>query len=67
MHETILEVNLSALVDNLNYYRNKLKPETKIVCMVKASAYGAGSYEVAKTLQDHRGREIGRASCRERV
>ena len=49
-----LEINLNALVDNLNYYRSKLKPETKMVCMVKASAYGAGSYEIAKTLQDHR-------------
>lgn len=53
VHETILEVDLNALVDNLNYYRAKLKPETKLVCMVKASAYGAGSLEVAKTLQDH--------------
>ena len=54
VHETILEINLNALVDNLNYYRSKLKPETKMVCMVKASAYGAGSCEIAKTLQDHR-------------
>lgn len=54
VHETILEINLNALVDNLNYYRSKLKPETKMVCMVKASAYGAGAYEIAKTLQDHR-------------
>ena len=54
VHETILEINLNALVDNLNYYRSKMKPETKMVCMVKASAYGAGSYEIAKTLQDHR-------------
>lgn len=54
VHETILEINLNALTDNLNYYRGKLKPETKMVCMVKASAYGAGSYEIAKTLQDHR-------------
>jgi len=54
VHETILEIKLNALVDNLNYYRSKLKPETKMVCMVKASAYGAGSYEIAKTLQDHR-------------
>jgi len=54
VHETILEINLNALIDNLNYYRNKLKQETKMVCMVKASAYGAGSYEIAKTLQDHR-------------
>ena len=54
VHETILEIKLNALVDNLNHYRSKLKPETKMVCMVKASAYGAGSYEVAKTLQDQR-------------
>jgi alanine racemase len=54
VHETILEVNLNALVDNLNYYRSFLKPETKLVCMVKADAYGAGAVEVAKTLQDHR-------------
>ena len=52
VHETILEVNLGAMVANLNYYRSKLKPETKMVCMVKASAYGAGSYEIAKTLQE---------------
>lgn len=54
VHETILEINLNALVDNLNYYRSKLNQGTKMVCMVKASAYGAGSYEIAKTLQDHR-------------
>ena len=54
VHETILEINLNALVDNLNYYRNRLKPDTKMVCMVKASAYGAGSFEIAKTLEDQR-------------
>ena len=54
VHETILEVNLRALVDNLNYYRSFMKPETKLVAMVKANAYGAGAVEVAKTLQDHR-------------
>ncbi len=53
VHETILEVNLNALVDNLNYYRSFLRPDTKIVCMVKADAYGAGAVEVAKTLQEH--------------
>ncbi|TWV14704.1 bifunctional UDP-N-acetylmuramoyl-tripeptide:D-alanyl-D-alanine ligase/alanine racemase [Bacteroidaceae bacterium HV4-6-C5C] len=53
VHETILEVNLGAMIANLNYYRSKLKKETKMVCMVKASAYGAGSYEIAKTLQEH--------------
>ena len=54
VHETILEINLNALVDNLNYYRNRLNPGTKMICMVKASAYGAGSQEVAKTLEDLR-------------
>ena len=54
VHETILEVDLNAVVDNLNYYRSFLKPETKMVCMIKADAYGAGAVEIAKTLQDHR-------------
>ena len=52
VHETILEVNLAAVVSNLNYYRSFMRPETKMICMVKASAYGAGAVEVAKTLQD---------------
>ncbi|MDE6689646.1 MAG: alanine racemase, partial [Prevotella sp.] len=54
VHETILEVNLNAVVDNLNHFRSFLKPETKMVCMIKADAYGAGAVEIAKTLQDHR-------------
>ena len=51
VHQTILEVNLSSLRDNLNHYRNKLAPGTKTVCMVKASAYGAGALEVGRTLE----------------
>ena len=54
VHETILEVNLNAVVDNLNYFRSFLKPDTKMVCMIKADAYGAGAIEIAKTLQDQR-------------
>ena len=54
VHETVLEVNLNAVVDNFNHYRSMMHPETKLVCMVKADAYGAGAVEVAKTLQDHR-------------
>ena len=45
---------LEKKVHNFNFYRSKLKPETKMVCMVKAFGYGAGSYELAKTLQEHR-------------
>lgn len=54
VHETVLEVNLNAVVDNLNWYRSFLKPETKLVCMIKADAYGAGAVEIAKTLEEHR-------------
>lgn len=54
VHETTLEVNLTALVKNLNWYRSFMKPQTKLVCMIKADAYGAGAVEIAKTLQDHR-------------
>ncbi|MBR4898675.1 MAG: bifunctional UDP-N-acetylmuramoyl-tripeptide:D-alanyl-D-alanine ligase/alanine racemase [Prevotella sp.] len=54
VHETILEVNLNAVVDNLNHFRSFLSPETKMVCMIKADAYGAGAIEIAKTLQDQR-------------
>lgn len=53
-HETTLDVNLTALIDNLNYFRSKLKPETKVMCMVKAFAYGSGSVEIARILQHHR-------------
>ncbi|MDR1675046.1 MAG: bifunctional UDP-N-acetylmuramoyl-tripeptide:D-alanyl-D-alanine ligase/alanine racemase [Tannerella sp.] len=54
VHETILEVNLDAIVHNYNHFRSLLRPETQIVCMVKAFGYGVGSYELAKTLQEHR-------------
>ena len=50
-HETVLKVNLSALVENVRYFRLLLKPQTKLTCMVKAFAYGAGSVEVSKALQ----------------
>lgn len=50
-HETVLEVNLDALVHNFNFYRAHLNAETRMVCMLKAFGYGAGSYELAKTLQ----------------
>ena len=52
VHETTLDVNLHAISANLDFYRSFLQPSTKITCMVKASAYGAGAVEIAKTLQD---------------
>ena len=54
VHETTLEVSLAAVVHNLDYYRSLMGPDTKLVCMIKADAYGAGAVEIAKTLQDHR-------------
>ncbi len=50
-HETIMEVNLDAMIHNLNYYRSRIRPTTKLMAMVKASSYGAGKAEVASTLQ----------------
>ena len=51
-HETILEVNLTALVDNVRYFRSLLQPSTQLTCMVKAFAYGTGSVEISRALQD---------------
>ena len=50
-HETIMEVNLDALIHNLNFYRSLIKPTTKLMAMVKASSYGAGKIEIANALQ----------------
>jgi len=50
-HETVLEINLNALVHNLNYFRSRLKPTVKIMAMVKATSYGSGSFEIANILQ----------------
>ena len=53
-HGTVLEVNLDALTHNLQYYRQRLRPATKLMVMVKAFAYGSGSYEVASLLEFQR-------------
>jgi len=53
-HETVLEINLDALVHNLNYFRAKLNPEVRTMAMVKAFSYGSGSFEIANLLQFHR-------------
>ena len=51
VHKTVLEVDLSAIIRNLKVYGQYLKPDTKLMAMVKASAYGSGSVEVAKILE----------------
>ena len=50
-HETILEVNLSALVENVRYFRSLISPATQLTCMVKAFAYGTGSVAISQALQ----------------
>lgn len=66
-HATVFEVNLNAVIHNLNYFTSKLKPKTKVMVMVKAFAYGAGSYEIAKLLEFHRVDYLGVAYADEGV
>ena len=54
VHGTALHIDLDALTHNLNYYREKVGPQTRLMVMVKAFAYGSGSAEVARLLQFHR-------------
>jgi alanine racemase len=49
-HKTILQVNLPAIVHNLSYYRSFLKPDTKVMAMVKALCYGLGDAEIINEL-----------------
>ncbi len=53
VHETVMEINLTALVHNYNFFRSKVRPGTKIMAMVKAFSYGSGSFEIANVLQYH--------------
>lgn len=53
VHETVFEINLNALINNLNYFRSKLKPGVQVMAMVKAFSYGSGSFEIANVLQYH--------------
>ena len=50
-HETVMEINLNSLLNNLNFYKSKLKPGVKVMAMVKAFSYGSGTFEVANMLQ----------------
>ncbi|MFO0478489.1 MAG: bifunctional UDP-N-acetylmuramoyl-tripeptide:D-alanyl-D-alanine ligase/alanine racemase [Bacteroidota bacterium] len=52
-HDTILEINLNHLIHNLNFYKSQISQDTLIMCMVKATGYGAGSSEIAFILQHH--------------
>lgn len=67
VHGTVMEVDLGSLVYNLNYFRSKLRAETKLMVMVKAFAYGSGSIEVANVLQYHKVDYLGVAYADEGV
>ena len=54
IHQTVLEVNLDAISHNLNEFRRHLNPDTRIMAMVKAFAYGAGPSEISALLEYHR-------------
>lgn len=54
IHDTVLEIDLNAMVGNLQFYRSKIKPGVKIMAMVKAFSYGSGSFEIANLLQFHK-------------
>lgn len=66
-HETVLEINLNAIIHNLNFYKSRLKPETKIMVMVKAFGYGSGSYEIAKALSHQKVDYLGVAFADEGI
>lgn len=67
VHQTVLEINLSAIVHNLKEYQRLLKPSTKIMAMVKAFAYGSGGAEIAGILQYHKVDYLGVAYADEGV
>ena len=52
-HETVMEINLNALIHNLNYYRSRIGEQVKVMAMVKAFSYGSGGFEIANILQYH--------------
>ena len=66
-HETVLEINLNAISHNLNFYKSKLNPTTKLMVMVKAFGYGNGGFEIAKLLEHHKINYLGVAFADEGI
>jgi alanine racemase len=66
-HETVLEINLNAISHNLNFFKSKLKPTTKMMVMVKAFGYGSGGFEIAKLLEHHKVDYLGVAFADEGI
>ncbi|KYP16649.1 bifunctional UDP-N-acetylmuramoyl-tripeptide:D-alanyl-D-alanine ligase/alanine racemase [Flavihumibacter sp. CACIAM 22H1] len=53
VHQTVMEINLNAMLQNLKWYQQRLHTGTRLMAMVKAFSYGSGSYEIANLLQFH--------------
>ncbi|MGL2965599.1 bifunctional UDP-N-acetylmuramoyl-tripeptide:D-alanyl-D-alanine ligase/alanine racemase [Flavobacterium sp. XGLA_31] len=66
-HETVLEINLNAISHNLNFFKSKLAPKTKLMVMVKAFGYGNGGFEIAKLLEHHKVNYLGVAFADEGI
>lgn len=66
-HETVLEINLNGISHNLNFFKSKLEPKTKIMVMVKAFGYGSGGLEIAKLLEHHKVDYLGVAFADEGI
>ncbi len=66
-HDTVLEINLKALVDNIKFYKRQLKPGVKLMAMIKANSYGAGSFEISQTLEHQHIDYLGAAYADEGV
>ncbi len=66
-HETVLEINLNAISHNLNFFKSKLEPKTKLMVMVKAFGYGNGGFEIAKLLEHHKVDYLGVAFADEGI
>lgn len=67
VHQTVLEINLSSIVHNLKEYQRLLRPDIKVMAMVKAFAYGSGGAEIAGVLQYHKVDYLGVAYADEGV
>lgn len=67
IHETVLEINLNAISHNLNFFKSKLAPKTKLMVMVKAFSYGNGGFEIARLLEHHKVDYLGVAFADEGI
>lgn len=66
-HDTVLEINLKALVDNVKFFKRQLKPGVKMMAMIKANSYGTGSFEISQTLEHQQIDYLGAAYADEGV